>query len=1314
MTTPVRRVPRLLAMAITAALAVSGAVSGTALSASADVVFEVTGTLFAASTPTSDAAPLTGVAVFGAAIDGNGNPAYGDSTVTDENGAFTIAFETAGDYTLQFNCSNVDQSYCNFAYPREYLGHSSDARHATTFALTESAPTLVQDFTLEGVSQIRGTVVDEAGDPASGAYVYANHPGQTGGDSTTADENGEFTLARVAAGTTVVSSSYYPTASAQDRRFYADTYYPGTVELEAATALTIVSGSETTDIDIPLALEPSVRVHVVDEQGDPVSGIALTGFTLNEQTGEFESPRSGESLGTNADGWYARSEAPGTYKYRVADYRYPSVDDFSTPQARVENYDSEWFDNARDEATAAIVTVSETSVDQRVLEVVLAEHTGAPTLLGDLEVGPTEEDPSTLTAVGIFDVTPATAQLTRQWLRDGMTIDGATGPSYSLTAADAGTEITLQLTATLGSPESVAVFTSPPFDVSGLAFDDAPAPTISGDAITGHVLTADPKTWSPTPSLRTYQWLRDGEPVAGATGLTYELGADDIGSTISLRTTGRLAGYTRTTVVSEPTGPVLDVFVVPTVIPAPTGEPTVGHTLTAVTGSWSPQPDSYRYQWVRREVGAAEVSPIAGATGETYTLTAADAGKVIAVELVPVKDGFAAPAAVTSQATAAVLDVFVAPGTIPVPTGTTHKGQTLTAVTGSWNPTADSYLYQWVRMASADATEFAVIDGATGSKYQLVAADVGTVVAVRIVAVKNGFAPPAAVTSARTGVVLDVFVTPSSVGAPAQQGTPSAILRFGQTLTVPTVGWTPQPANVSYQWVRKVSATAQGSTVIPGATGTTYTLGSDDLGKYIAVRITGTREGFVDSVLTSVGTTKVTAFSFTTRATPTVSGQAIFGRTLTATTGTWAPVPDSYEFEWLRGGTPISGASGRTYTLTVGDIDDIISVRAYGVREGYEDSDGKESATTATVVPATFAGSDPVITGGAYVGQSLTVAPGTVSPEPASITYQWLRAGEVVQANADPYELTDADIGKAVSFRATASSPGYATRVGADSTAAVKARPTFTKIVTPTVSGTVSVGSKLTGARGTWLGTSPVAGYRYQWNANGVAIAGATGASYVLQAAQRAKKITFTVTATLDYGATSASATSRATASVAYGKIAATTPKISGTTRAGKTLTAVPGSWSPSGLTFSYQWLRNGKAISGAKSRTYALTGSDYKKKISVIVKGAKAGYTSVTKTSAQSKSIAVGKLSAATPVITGSVAVGSTVAVRAAWGPGSVSKKYQWYSGSTKISKATKSSYTIPSSLKGKKLTVKVTGKKTGFSSVSKTSSSKTVAKRP
>lgn len=167
-------------------------------------------------------------------------------------------------------------------------------------------------------------------------------------------------------------------------------------------------------------------------------------------------------------------------------------------------------------------------------------------------------------------------------------------------------------------------------------------------------------------------------------------------------------------------------------------------------------------------------------------------------------------------------------------------------------------------------------------------------------------------------------------------------------------------------------------------------------------------------------------------------------------------------------------------------------------------------------------------------------------------------------------------------------------------------------------------------------------------------------------------------------------------------------PTISGTAAVGKTLTA-KAAWAPSSAKVTYQWYRGSAAITGATKKTYKLTAADKGKKLKVTVKGPAYEPTSVT--SAATKAVTAGKLTTATPKISGTAKVGKKLTAKAGtWGPGTVKLTYQWYRGSSKITGATKKTYTLKKADKGKKITVKVKGTKSGYTSATK--SSKATAK--
>lgn len=112
-------------------------------------------------------------------------------------------------------------------------------------------------------------------------------------------------------------------------------------------------------------------------------------------------------------------------------------------------------------------------------------------------------------------------------------------------------------------------------------------------------------------------------------------------------------------------------------------------------------------------------------------------------------------------------------------------------------------------------------------------------------------------------------------------------------------------------------------------------------------------------------------------------------------------------------------------------------------------------------------------------------------------------------------------------------SPVKATQDAAELASLRAAQPTtlkpFVTAPVPTITGTATVGQTLTAVPGTW---SPAAGFTYQWRRDGVAVAGAIAATYVLVAGDATKKMTVVVTGS-SAGFAATSKTSVATAAVA-------------------------------------------------------------------------------------------------------------------------------------------------------------------------------------
>jgi hypothetical protein len=177
------------------------------------------------------------------------------------------------------------------------------------------------------------------------------------------------------------------------------------------------------------------------------------------------------------------------------------------------------------------------------------------------------------------------------------------------------------------------------------AFTKVYTPTISGTAKVGKTLTASVRTWSPKASF-SYEWLRNGTVISGATGRTYKLAASDAAGTITVRVTGNRSGYTVTAKTSKPTKKVALGTLSKGKVTV-TGARRVGMTLTAKTSKWS-SGVTYHFKWYRNS------KTIAGATAKTYTLTITDKGARFKVKVWTTKDGYKTSATRTSPRTAKV------------------------------------------------------------------------------------------------------------------------------------------------------------------------------------------------------------------------------------------------------------------------------------------------------------------------------------------------------------------------------------------------------------------------------------------------------------------------------------------------------------------------------------------------------------------------------------------------------------------------------------------------------------------------------------
>ena len=443
--------------------------------------------------------------------------------------------------------------------------------------------------------------------------------------------------------------------------------------------------------------------------------------------------------------------------------------------------------------------------------------------------------------------------------------------------------------------------------------------------------------------------------------------------------------------------------------------------------------------------------------------------------------------------------------------------------------------------------------------------------------------------------------------------------------------------------------------------------------------------------------------SFLASPKPVISGNAVVDATLTALPGVWVPTADQLTYQWNLAGAPIAAATTASYVLRPSDLGKAVTVTVTGTRAGRLTTT-RTSAPTASVAAGTITAGAVAVTGGATIGSKLTAVPGTWLPANTSLAFQWLRNGaKIVGATASTYVVQLADATTKLSVTVTGTLTGYTTKAVTSAQTAAVPVLLLTARPVPTISGTVKIGSTLTAIAGAWA-PSPVS-LAYQWLRDGVAVSGATGATHVVVGADAGKALSVKVTGSKP-GYASVTTVSRATVKVPVGVMTTLTPTIAGTLRVGQTLTASVTGWVPSTAIFGYVWYRSGTVISGATGKTYALTASDLGKTLKVKVTGSSLGWTTAAATSKATSTVAKGLIVAAAPVISGKIAVGQVLSVPVtAWKPTGLSFAYKWYRSGSAISGATGATYKLAAADLGKKISVKVTASRKGYTSVSKTS---------
>ena len=633
-------------------------------------------------------------------------------------------------------------------------------------------------------------------------------------------------------------------------------------------------------------------------------------------------------------------------------------------------------------------------------------------------------------------------------------------------------------------------------------------------------------------------------------------------------------------------------------LPAISGVPTVGQTLVASAGTWTPEALTLGYQWYRNG------RPIAGATENEYTVAPGDAGKRLSFSITPNAALWYAPQPSFRSSASEIVELGDAPVATAAPqiSGIARVGGTLTAASGAWSRAGVGFGFEWVRGGTVVGTL---------PTYKPVAADVAAGIVLRVTASRAGYQSG----SAEVSTTVAYGLAPRATRAPRVIAGPTTFSAAAGTFT-------PAGVTQSFAWefFDPTSNTVDPARTISGQVADAAAIAAGD--DRVELVVTATKAGYAPAVLRL----PVRSGSLESVGIPVILGTPQLGVTLTASPGAVGTLPTAtgFGYQWFRGAAKIPGATKAAYTPVALDVNKQLSVRVQAIQAGYRPGAvlGSDPVTVAPAAP--FVVGSVTVAGNAAVGRAVTASTGVWTPAPTAFAYQWFRVnGEtatvIPKATKASYIVTAADRGLTLRVRVTGTRAGYTTSVATSGPSAAVVDRALDSTAAPTLPVVARVGTALLATAGRW-DIAPTA-YGYQWFVNDRAIIGATAAAYTPISSDLGEDLRVEVTASRAGFPAGLATSAEVTVLEGAAPRASVIPTLSVNGKAvrqlknGQLVRATGGTWPTGGVALTYQWqvktpTGSWTDIVGETSRELYLE-SDIGNSFRMRVVAEKAGYAS-------------------------------------------------------------------------------------------------------